>query len=138
MIKVVLDTNILVSGTFWTGNSFKIMELIDKREITSILSEDIVKEYHKTINSDEIIDKIKDKNLIISNVSRKVVLNSIIIQPKEKLDVIKNDPDDNKILECAYAGKAGYIVTKDNHLLKLKEFKNIKIVTPEEFLKLFK
>ena len=44
MIKVVLDTNILVSGTFWTGNSFKIMELIDKKEIVSILSEDIINE----------------------------------------------------------------------------------------------
>ncbi len=138
MIKVVLDTNILVSGTFWTGNSFKIMDLIDKKEIISIISEEIIEEYHKTINKDEIMDKVKDKDLIISNISRKVILNSTIIQPKEKLNVVKEDSDDNKILECAYEGKVDYIITKDNHLLKLKEFKTIKIVKPEEFLKLFK
>ena len=138
MVKVVLDTNILVSGTFWTGNSFKIMELIDEKEIISILSKEIINEYHRTINKDEIMDKVKDKDLIISNASRKIVLNSMIIQPKEKLDIIKEDPDDNKILECAYEGKVDYIISNDKHLLKLKEFKTIKIVKPEEFLKLFK
>jgi len=55
--------------------------------------------------------------------------------PLEKLVIIKDDPDDNKILECAKAGKVEIIVSNDNHLLKLKEFKRIKIITPKEFLK---
>ncbi len=137
MIKIVLDTNILISGTFWTGSSFKMMELIDKKEIISITSEEIMREYNKTINSDEIIEKTKEKDLIISNVSKKIVLNSTIIQPNIRLDVVKEDPEDNKILECAYEGKVDYIITKDNHLLKLKEFRDIKIITPEEFLERF-
>lgn len=137
MIKLVLDTNILVSGTFWTGDSFKIMELIDKKKIVSMLSEEIIKEYYRVINSDEIIDKIKDKYLIISDVSKKIILNSTIIKLDIKLDIVKEDPDDNIILECAHEGKVDYIISQDKHLLKLKEFKNIKIITPEEFLKVF-
>ena len=48
---------------------------------------------------------------------------------------MKDDPDDNKFIEAALEGKAEYIVTQDNHLLKIKEFKGIKIISPEEFIK---
>ncbi|GAG74095.1 unnamed protein product, partial [marine sediment metagenome] len=57
------------------------------------------------------------------------------VKTKKKLDIIKEDPEDNKVLECALFGKADYIVTGDKHLLKLCKFNNIKILTPIEFLK---
>ena len=63
-------------------------------------------------------------------------MNSIIVHPKSKFNVVKDDPDDDKIIEAAVEGKAEYIITQDNHLLKLKEFKGIKIVTPKDFLEL--
>jgi len=58
--------------------------------------------------------------------------------PKRKVNVVKQDPDDNKFIEAALEGEADYIVTQDRHLLKLKEFEGIKIVTPEEFLRILK
>ncbi len=61
-----------------------------------------------------------------------------IIKVKSKINLIKEDQDDNKIVECAVDGKANYIVTKDNDLLKYKEYEGIKIITPEEFLKIIK
>lgn len=64
----------------------------------------------------------------------KIVSLASIIDPTERLNVVKDDPDDNKVLECAIAGKVDFIVSSDNHLLKLKEFKKIKLVTPSEFL----
>ena len=51
---------------------------------------------------------------------------------------LKMTPNDNKVLECAKDGKADYIITSDNHLLRLKEFEGIKIVSPGEFLKIQK
>ena len=62
-----------------------------------------------------------------------IVRNSIIVEPKEKIDIVKDDSKDNIFIETAVAGNADYIVTQDNHLLKLKEFGGIKILTPEEF-----
>ena len=57
--------------------------------------------------------------------------------PKEKLNVVKNDPDDDKFIEAAVEGDCDCIVSKDKkHLLKLKEFRGIKIISPEEFLKI--
>ena len=58
-----------------------------------------------------------------------------IVTPHTKQDVIKDDPDDNVILECALEGQVQHIITQDKHLLKLKDFQGVKIVTPSEFLK---
>lgn len=58
-----------------------------------------------------------------------------MVEPSEKLSIVKDDSDDNKILECAKTGKVDFIVSNDNHLLKLKNFENIPIITPQEFIK---
>ncbi|KKT71668.1 MAG: PIN domain protein [Candidatus Collierbacteria bacterium GW2011_GWB1_44_6] len=134
-MKVTLDTNVLISGTFWSGDSFRILELIDKKKIKCALSEEIIKEYYKIANSDEIIEKKENKKLIISKIVSKVISDSDIVHPKRRINVVKDDPDDNKILECAYAAKVDYIITQDNHLLKLKEFEGIKIINPGDLLK---
>lgn len=132
-MKVTLDTNVLISATFWTGNSFKIIKLIDDKKIQCILSEEIIEEYNRIANSDEIIEKVENKSLIVSKVVENVISDSLIVIPALKLNVTE-DPDDNKILECAVEGEVDYIISQDNHLLKLKEYKGIKILTPKEFL----
>jgi len=136
MKKVVLDTNILISGTFWDGSSFKILDMIDKKKIESVLSKEIIAEFDKIINCAEIIEKIQDKNLTMSKVSQRIIINSKIVEPKVKLEIVKEDPNDNIILECAKAGNVDFIISNDNHLLKLKKFEKIMIVTPKEFVTL--
>jgi putative PIN family toxin of toxin-antitoxin system len=111
--------------------------LVDFNEVSSILSVDLVLEYRKVISSDEIMDKVEDKKLVLSKIVQRVIEKSIIVEPTTKLNIVKEDPDDNKVLECAKAGKVDLVITNDNHLLKLKEFEGIKIVTPQEFLELF-
>ena len=135
-MKVVLDTNVLVSGTFWIGDSFEILKRIDLKKIILVLSEELIDEYNKTIISEEIIEKIENKHLIISKIIKKIIEDAIIVYPTQKHDVIKEDPDDNKVLECAFEGKADFIISQDKHLLKLKEFEQIKIISPEEFVRL--
>ena len=137
-MRITLDTNVLISGTFWTGDPFRILDMVDKNKLKNVSSKEIIEEYDEIIKSEEIVDKVEDKNLIMTKVVHNVIKNSEIVEPTEKLDVIKDDPDDNKVLECAKEGKVSYIITNDNHLLKLKEFEGIKIVTPEEFLRILK
>ncbi|MEK6943056.1 MAG: putative toxin-antitoxin system toxin component, PIN family [Nanoarchaeota archaeon] len=132
-MKITVDTNILISATFWHGASDRIISKVETKEIQLILSEDIIKEYAKVLNYEEIKNKIKDKNLIMKHTLSKIISISAIIEPKIKLHVIKDDPDDNKILECAVAGNVSCIVSNDKHLLKLKTFRNIPILTPNEF-----
>jgi len=58
-----------------------------------------------------------------------------LVNPSKKIDVVKEDADDNKIIECAVETKSEYILSYDKHLLKLKEFQGIKIVKPEEIFR---
>ncbi|MBS3074637.1 putative toxin-antitoxin system toxin component, PIN family [Candidatus Pacearchaeota archaeon] len=130
-MKVVLDTNIFISGIFWSGNFCSI--IIDNWKngrFEMISSLEIIEELVETLSNfkiqmpEEIIEEWK--NLIIEN--------STITYSSEKLEVIKEDPDDNKFLEAAVAGKAEFIISQDKHLLNLKEYRGIRILKPEEFL----
>jgi putative PIN family toxin of toxin-antitoxin system len=134
-IKVTLDTNILISGSFWKGDSYKILLLIETQQIICILSPNIIEEYKEVMESEEITEKIFNKNLAINKIINYIILTATIISPTSKLKVVKKDPDDNKIIECAVEGKSDFIITNDKHLLNLKKYKKIKIITPEEFLR---
>lgn len=135
-MKITVDTNVLISSTFWNGNSNNIIELVENNKIELILSEEIIEEFIKVLNYKEIQGKIKDKNLEMKRSVEKIVSISKIVIPKLKIN-ISEDPDDNKILECAVEGEADYVISQDNHLLKLKEYNGIKILTPKEFLEIF-
>ena len=137
-MKIVPDTNILVSSTFWDGDPRKILSLIDQKLVACILSQEILDEYQKVIVRDDIVEKIADKNLVASKIVERIMSNSTIVKITIHLDIVKNDANDNKIIECANAGNADYIITRDEHLLKLRKYENIKIVKPEEFLDIMK
>ena len=134
-MRIVLDTNVLLSSTLWDGSvAQKLLFKFLKSDAKIFSSEAIISEYKKVLKrdfeySDEKILSIVEKLLLFLN----------LITPVEKVDVVKEDPDDNKIIECALASNSNYIITYDKkHLLVLKEYKGIKIITPEEFLKILK
>ena len=137
MIKVTLDTNVLISGTFWEGEAYQIMQLIEQKKIQCFLSEEILEEYSKVMHSNEIIEKVEEKHLVIKSTIFKAIEICKVVEPKRKIAAVKDDPDDDKIIECAIEAQVDYIVTYDyRHLLKLKEFEGIKIISPTEFLKI--
>ena len=111
--------------------------MAEEKKISLVLLEDILKEFAEVLNYKEIQDKVREKNLEMKRTLAKIISISSIVEPKQKFDVCK-DPKDNMVLECAFEGKADYIVTQDKHLLQLCEFKGIKIATPKQFLVLIK
>jgi len=133
-MRIVADTNILVSATFWNGDSDRIMREVEKGSVTLVLSPEIVREFLKVLRTDEMLQKIRKKELRFQRTIEKTVSLAEIVYPEEKLDIVKDDPDDNIILECAKKGAVDFIITKDNHLLKLKEFNGMAILTPKQFL----
>ena len=128
--KVTLDTNILVSALGWEGNPKKVFEAVVAGKADLVISEALIAELSKTLDypkfqfSQEQKDRFKA--LILSLAT--------LVKPAEKISAIKEDTDDNRVLECAATGKADYIVSGDNDLLRLKEFRGIRIKNPKEFL----
>ncbi len=135
-MKITVDTNVLISSAFWYGSSFKIIEKVENKEIELVLSREILEEFMNVLNYEEIQQKIKNKNLEMKRTVEKIISISRIVEPEQRLNVVKEDDKDNKIIECAIEGDVGYIISQDNHLLKLKEYKGIKIILPEDFLKI--
>ena len=131
---IVVDTNVLVSATYWKGESLKVLRLADEGRIKLVISQELIEEYNKVINSDEASEKIEKRRLVAEKAIIKTVNEAILVQPQEKIKLVSEDPDDDKVIECA-AGKADFIITQDKHLLKMKSYKKIMIVTPQEFLR---
>ena len=135
MIRVVMDTNIIVSSLLIReGNPALIFKMFLWGEIENAITTEILAEVKEVFSRQKITKRM-------SLVKREFILNSLEefskkITPGLKLEEIKEDPDDNKILECAVAAAVEYIISGDDHLLKKKEFRGIKIVSPAEFLKL--
>ena len=63
---------------------------------------------------------------------------SEVLSPNLTLNVIEDDPDDNKFVECALEGRAKYVVTRDTHLLRVKEYEGIKMIDDKEFIDILK
>ena len=134
MLKFVLDTNVLVSALISTmGNPALLLDKAGKN-YTLFISKDILTELEAVISRDKFGFTEEEVNTIIEA----IISFSEVINPEIKLDVIKSDPDDNKILECAVACGASYIVSGDRHLLELKEYDKIKIITPKAALGLIR
>ena len=134
-MRVIIDTNVFISGIFWEGNfCSQIIEKWKNKKFELVSSIEILNELVKTLKDFKIRmpeDMIKEwRNLIIEN--------SIIVEPTIKLNVVKEDSDDDKFIEAGITGKADFIISQDKHLLKLKEDLGIKIVSPEEALVLIK
>jgi len=131
--KVILDTNIYISAfVFPGGKPEEILRLALNKEIRVFISYDILNEFIEVIRT-----KFKYSELVTKKFVQIIHSFSTSISPKERVDVIKEHKADNKILECALAARADYLVTGDRkHLLPLHKFYGTKIVSAEEFLRL--
>ena len=131
-MKAVLDTNVFVSGIFWTGSSNKVIFSWKEGKFVLVTSLEIISEVIKVLKD----FKIRLPENMIKEWIDLITRNSVIVEPKEKINIIKDDPKDDIFIETAVAGNVDFIISQDNHLLKLKEFRKIKIITPEAFNKI--
>lgn len=130
-MRVVLDTNVFISGIFWEGNaSSEIITLWRTGKVTLVSSHAILEEFVRVLRS----FKIRMDEEMIEEWQRMIIENGIIVEPITKLEIVKADPSDNKFFEAAVAGNAQYIVSQDRHLLQVREYQNIQVLSPFEFL----
>lgn len=135
MIKVVLDTNLFVSGAIsCSGNPDKILRAWQEARFILVISESIIKEIEKVLRYPKIQKKYYLEEKDIQEIIESLWIDAQVTPGRLKVNLIIDDPSDNKFLSCACEGKADYIVTGDKHLLKIKEYKGIKILNPRKFL----
>lgn len=130
---VTFDTNVLLSATLWDGSvAQKLLFDLISQEIKIYSTSEILSEYQEVLRrdfdfSDEEVSKIMEK----------VFAFVTLVNSTMRVNIVKEDPDDNMIIECALESNSKYIITYDKHLLNIKEYQSIRIIRPEEARAIF-
>ncbi|MFC1540824.1 putative toxin-antitoxin system toxin component, PIN family [Candidatus Latescibacterota bacterium] len=128
-MRIVLDTNVLMSGIFFTGPPYEILQLWKAKKIKIVISPDIYSEYVRVA---EIISQ-KYQEIDITGILNLIAVHSEIVQSAQLHEQVCEDPDDDKFIACALAGKVDFIVSGDKHLLDVSGYKGIRILKPKAF-----
>ncbi len=130
-MRAVIDTNVLISATFWTGRPKQLLNKIRHGEITFLTSQILLDELNKILVRADKPFKLSEKEA--EQVVETMRNLAEVIQPRSRVSIC-GDEDDNRVLECAIDGRAEWIISGDLHLLELQSFQGVKIVTVGDFL----
>jgi putative PIN family toxin of toxin-antitoxin system len=134
-VKVVFDTNVVVSASFWRGTPFDCLAAWAQGRCEALVSPALLAEYHETLEELRLdYPKINPVEWVAA-----LTESAELVFPTDRATGATPDPNDEMVLECALAGEADYIVSGDKkHLLPLRQFRDIPIVNPAEFLRRLK
>lgn len=134
-MRVVLDTNIIVSQAISPhGPSARIFASWQQRAFDLLVTGDVLNEYAQTLGRASIQRRSRMSDADVSAVIANLVRFATVVVPEHRIIGVSADPDDDIFLECALAGSADYIVSGDQHLLSLGDFRGIAIVPPAVFM----
>ena len=132
-LKIVIDTNVLISAFNYNGLERELLKLASNNQLDIFTSDELFNEFSEVLSRPKF--KLTLPEQIYALKSFQTI--STLLKVTEKVTVCR-DSDDNKVLECALACGANFLVTGDKDLLVLKEFRSTKIVTTRELLEVLK
>jgi uncharacterized protein len=132
-VRIVLDTNVLISGLFFGGPPFKILKAWRDGQFDLVVSPEILEEYYRV--GDNL--RARYPEVDIKPVLEFVTINAEIVSPPALDEPICVDPDDDKFFTCAIAGHCSVIISGDKHLLDKSGFNDISVQKPRDFMDKF-
>ena len=133
VIDIVIDTNVVISALLFGGAPGKLIGLWKKKRIRPLISEEIMTEYLRVLAYPKFKLSEEEINYIIH---QEILPFFKVVKSIPGPSIIKKDPDDDKFIQCAEAGNANIIISGDSHLLALKSYHGITILTPTQFLEI--
>lgn len=136
-MRVVLDTNVIVSGSISPhGVPGRLLAAWEAQTFDLLVSAALLIEYRRALGYEKVRSRHRKNDAELDELIGRYRRFGTLIEPEERLAVVAGDPDDDRVLECAVAGKATQIVTGDPHLLRLGSYREIPILTPRAFVEL--
>ncbi len=132
--RLVLDTNVWVSALLWTGPPNEILRAGEAKRIVLVASPSIVEEAGEVLARPKFAPRIAGLETSVGELVESLLAIAEVIEEPAVEPVIAADPDDDRVLACAVAGMARWIVSGDAHLLALQRHKRIAILTPTQAL----
>ena len=134
MLRVVLDTNVLVSAVVYGGNPRRVLQAAISGAVDISVSEAIIKEFQEVLQRPQFGLSVQ----FVHNTIAELTSIAEWVVPTKHHHLVDDDPSDDLVLDCAVAAEADYLVTGDDHLLRLKKFGNVKIVNSQAFVEVLK
>ena len=131
-MRVVLDTNVVVSAILFGGRPQEILKAALAGDLRLCISEAMVTELQGVLQR----PKFGFKAEIIQSIISELTLLAEWVTPKTHLNLVKDDPADNQVIDCAVEASADYIITGDKHLLQLGKYGKVEIANPDAFIKM--
>lgn len=130
-MRVVIDTNVLISATFWSGKPKQILNMARRGEIRFLTSRVLLDELREILVRDDKPFRLSEDEAAYT--VEKFEGPAEIVRPRCNVNICTHETD-NRVLECALDGKAKWIIRGDRHLLDLGSFGETRIVTPADFM----
>lgn len=122
----------IISALNFPGKPLRILDMAEAGEIRLAVSDDIFTEVERVLQR----PKFGWTQEQVGRAIRQLSAFAEHVEPKQRIEVITEDPTDNRILECAAASGSEFLVSGDKHLLKLGQYQGVKIVTPAQFVEM--
>ena len=129
-MNIVCDTNVLISGILFGGHAREILRRAAQGDLRNHISQAILREVEEVL----LRPKFGLKPQQVSQALALLTDTFEVVCPRGRIQAVKADPDDNMILEAAVAAKAAYIISGDKHLLDMHAYREIRIVSPADFM----
>ncbi len=126
----MLDTNVYISGIFFTGPPYQILEAWRDARIQIVVSPDILEEYQRV--GETLAKQFPDIDL--QRIFQLLSMNAEVVPSGNLPEPVCIDPDDDKFLACALTSGARYIISSDKHLLGVSGYKGLKVLSPRSFV----
>jgi len=129
-MKVVIDTNVLISGVFFAGLPSRIIEAWRDGRVDLVVSPEILEEYRRV--GERLA--VQFEGLSLEPFLMLLATHAEIVEPPELAEPVASDPDDDKFLACALVSDAQLIISGDKHLLAVSPHKGVEVVSPRQFV----
>jgi hypothetical protein len=133
-MRVVIDTNIWISGLLWRGAPWRLLRLAEQGEIELCVTPSMLSELAVALSYERLQSRIAQLGLTSEELVAYALSLSTVFEEPPGEPIVTADPDDDTFLHCAVDASASCVVSGDRHLLDLGQYKEIPILSVNEFL----
>jgi len=133
-VRIVIDTNVWVSGLLWQGGPWELLCLAEEGRVTLCTTPEILAELAEVLTYERLQQRLDQLGLTPAEMVAYAMNLAAVFEVMEGDSIVAADPDDDVFLRCAEVADAAYVVSGDRHLLDLNTYANIPIVTVRDFL----
>ncbi len=133
-MRVVVDTNVMISAVLWLGTPHRIIELAERNRLVICMTQAMLDELREVLSRQKFKSHLEMRRTSTEEILSALIPLIELYAPTKLTNLRLSDPDDEMFVACAVSANADYIVSGDDHLLRMKQYGKIKILNPSSFV----